>query len=1808
MAASLKISELNALTTLADDDLFLVTDTSATTSKKATYANLKAGFTASTSAALGIGSSDTTMGAFTGSAVGDNLTVKAIFQALATKIDAKQSLLGVSSEVTHLGTFSGSTIADSANIKAALQSLETATELRATAASPAFTGNLATLIGSADHPVVHRIQGGFPDVILRTNGGDVDLNQNEGRLLWEDAGGGAVGAIKMVMHPLAPMRFFTKDITAAEEKMRITTDGRVGIGKTVPLAKLHVDGSVIVEADFPDFDLRSGGERRIIFQDAGGGAEAAIKSNGENMDIFIGGVTAADRVADFDTTGLTLDSGKALNLDSVALTTVQTSGESFADNDTSLMTSAAIDDRINASGGSTLTSGVTAGTVSASKAVIVDANKDITGFRNLSITGNLSVQGTTTQVDTVTMEASNAVVFEGATADASETTLTIIDPDADRTIKLPNQSGCIPVLAADSATAITATPEELNILDGVTSTAAELNILDGVTATAAELNILDGVTATAAELNILDGVTSTAAELNILDGVTSTAAELNLLDGVTATTAELNYVDGVTSAIQTQLDAKLNTSAIPTAATLHLDDVRTALGIASEATHFGTFTGSTISDNGTLKDGLQELETATEARLPKAGGILTGNFGITKSFADFNLNGGDERRIIFGDSGGSAEAGIKFKSSVMEFTGGGIANGKIQLKIGDGYIDVINSLKIDGTAVTSTAAELNILDGVTSTAAELNILDGVTSTAAELNILDGVTSTAAELNLLDGVTATTAEINYLDGVTSNIQTQIDATVSANNTNLTGTTTIAAIDLSGDIDCDGTANLDAVDIDGDVDLAGDLTFSAAKDIQIVDNNANALEIAEAGNNYMVFDSTDNSEQVEFGVNVSLDAERLYFTHNAPLIRLPDNKSAALTIENHDGSAGEFVVFTTSNSGLALTTKQAHQHNSTLTVGEDDTGYDVKFFGATASAYMLWDESADDLILAGDAGLVVPEGQFTLGSTAVTSTAAELNILDGVTSTAAELNILDGVTSTTAELNILDGVTATTAELNILDGVTSTAAELNLLDGITAGTASASLAVILDSNKDLTGIRNFTITGDLSVAGSMTTVDTVTMTAQNAIVFEGATADSNESTLTIIDPTADRTIKLPNQSGCLPVLAADSATQITSTPEELNILDGVTSTAAELNLLDGITAGTVSASLAVIVDSDKDVTGFRNVTLTGELDAATLDISGDADIDGTANLDAVDIDGDVDIAGSINISAAQTLSVVDNQAQALAIMEGSNNYINIRTSDSSERVEFNKAVKFASTLDIDGNLDIDADIDLAGDLTFSAVKDIKIVDNDAAALEIKEGNNAYLTFNTTNSAEWIQVSKLLKVDANIGVTNQATDLLMKDNTAAALDITESSNSYLKFDTTNSSELITTGVTLDIANGLKVGGTAVTSTAAELNILDGVTSTAAELNILDGVTSTTAELNILDGVTSTASELNLLDGITAGTVSASLAVIVDSDKDITGFRNVTLTGELDAATLDISGNADIDGTTNLDAVDIDGDVDLAGDLTFSAAKDIQLIDNNAAALEIAEAGNNYMTFVTTDSSEKVEINQNLSFNKGSGLGITSTAQNITWTIKDDHASSLMIAAGGTGIIKIDTQDDAETIFIYENVVLDSGATFGFDDHSSAKVDRIQASGSSFADNDTSIMTSAAIEDKIQADTSKAGGTWTATLEGAGGAPGTKITATGNYARMGDIVLASVHFNSVDTSSYSGAISISGLPVTSKNTATATFMGQVYNDGMISGATDSVQALVADNGTTISFLENANSSALNWGTVGAGKSMRVQVQYIAA
>ena len=93
---------------------------------------------------------------------------------------------------------------------------------------------------------------------------------------------------------------------------------------------------------------------------------------------------------------------------------------------------------IGADASATELTGVTAGTVSASKAVIVDSSKDITGFRNLTITGDLTVEGSTTTIDSTTINVQTQFIFEGATDDAYETTLNVVDPTADRAINIPD--------------------------------------------------------------------------------------------------------------------------------------------------------------------------------------------------------------------------------------------------------------------------------------------------------------------------------------------------------------------------------------------------------------------------------------------------------------------------------------------------------------------------------------------------------------------------------------------------------------------------------------------------------------------------------------------------------------------------------------------------------------------------------------------------------------------------------------------------------------------------------------------------------------------------------------------------------------------------------------------------------------------------------------------------------------------------------------------------------------------------------------------------------------------------------------------------------------------------------------------------------------------------------------------------------------------------------------------------------------------------------------------------------------------------
>jgi hypothetical protein len=123
------------------------------------------------------------------------------------------------------------------------------------------------------------------------------------------------------------------------------------------------------------------------------------------------------------------------------------------------------------------------------------------------------------------------------------------------------------------------------------------------------------------------------------------------------------------------------------------------------------------------------------------------------------------------------------------------------------------------------------------------------------------------------------------------------------------------------------------------------------------------------------------------------------------------------------------------GSTLTNAGATQLNSTLTIGANDQGYDIIIYGDTASANVTWDTSVDDLIFNGAARAVIPDGQLVLGSTAVTSTAAELNLLDNVSGLVqADLTKLAALDATATEINLIDGGTsAGTTAVADADGI-------------------------------------------------------------------------------------------------------------------------------------------------------------------------------------------------------------------------------------------------------------------------------------------------------------------------------------------------------------------------------------------------------------------------------------------------------------------------------------------------------------------------------------------------------------------------------------------------------------------------------------------------------------------------------------------------------------------------------------------------------------------------------------------------------
>ena len=165
----------------------------------------------------------------------------------------------------------------------------------------------------------------------------------------------------------------------------------------------------------------------------------------------------------------------------------------------------------------------------------------------------------------------------------------------------------------------------------------------------------------------------------------------------------------------------------------------------------------------------------------------------------------------------------------------------------------------------------------------------------------------------------------------------------------------------------------------------------------------------------------------------------------------------------------------------------------------------------------------------------------------------NIIDKVSKQISEMKVANELEKDKiSKLRSIDSLEKLTEEFLRFKSVTSV--QLSTLGG------GGSTRILDNDDVDISSIGDGKILEYNSTTKKMEFVssgDSVNnLEVLGSITFEGSTADDFETTFNVTDPTADRTITLPNASGTIPVLAVTSNTQITATPEELNHVDGVT----------------------------------------------------------------------------------------------------------------------------------------------------------------------------------------------------------------------------------------------------------------------------------------------------------------------------------------------------------------------------------------------------------------------------------------------------------------------------------------------------------------------------------------------------------------------------------------------------------------------------------------------------------------------------
>jgi fibronectin-binding autotransporter adhesin len=1396
----------------------------------------------------------------------------------------------------------------------------------------------------------------------------------------------------------------------------------------------------------------------------------------------------------------------------------------------------------------------------------ISATGDATGLGSITTDGNTTL-GNDSATDTFTLNATiqgaSPFTFEGSTADTSETTFAITDPTADRTITFQNASGTVAFLSDLASSVLTDNTADAYDLQEGTNNYLNINTTD------ASENISFGNATTNPTFAFLGtGATSFAGALTVT-GTTTT-------NGALAANGQVTLGDGGDTVAINSSDWDISaTGDVSGLGSIALDGNFTQSGATTFATGTGavSLNGATTVANGsafvangtvTLGDGgdtvavnSSDWDISATGDVTGIGAITTdGNATIGDAAADtFTLNSTVQGASPFTFEGATAD-GSETTFSITDPT----SDRTITFQDASGTVAFLTD--IAGTDLTDNTADAYDLQEGSN-----NYLNINTTNASESISFGNATTNPTFAFLGTGATSFAGALTVTGTTTTNGALAANGQVTLGD----GGDTVAINSSDWDISATGNASgIGTITMDGLLTGTAGATLSGA----VVNLNAssnfatnintgtsNGTVTIGSGSNAVVIDSTD------WGVTAGGDATVTSLTIGA--IDLSDvgtsnaDSGASLvgTFDEFDNSSSGNVQDVLDDLDTVITGLAAGSSKWTdagaftyLTSTTDDfvigdttiAGASLYFDESSAALYVGTDSAANGLVtlyssggtdvtLAADASgnldvtaaeLTLTGGQTISGTLAVSGALSALTTLTvtGTTTTNGALTANGQVTlgdnGDTVAINSSDWDISATGDASglgsiALDGnftqsgattfATGTGA-VSLNGAVTAGstvtvtgttTTNGALVangqVTLGDNGDTVVINSsdwdISATGDITGVGAITTdgnttlgndsaTDTFTLNAgiqgASPFVFEGATADTSETTFAITDPTADRTITFQNASGTVAFLADILASSLTdNTTDAYDLQEGtnnylnINTTNASENISFG--NSTTNPTFAFLGTGATSFAGALTVTGTTTTNGAlaangqvTLGDGGDtvainsSDWDISATGDASGL-GSIALDGNFTQSGATTFATGTGAVSlngATTVANGSAFVANgtVTLGDGGDTVAINSSDwDISATGDVTGlgAVTTDGNTTLGNDSatdTFTLNAGIQ-----GASPFVFEGSTAD-TSETTFAITDPTADRTITFQNASGTVAFLADILassLTDNTANAYDLQEGTNNYLNINTTDTSENISfgnattnpsfaflgTGAT-SFAGALTVTGTTTTNGALAANgqVTLGDGGDTVAINSSDWDISATGDASglgsiALDGNFTQSGATTFATG--TGAVSLNGAVTAGSTVTVTGTTTtngalvangqVTLgdngdTVAINSSDWDISATGDV---TGLGSVTTDGNAtigDAAAD-TFTLNATVQ--GASPFTFEGGTADGSETTFSITDPTS----DRTITFQDASGTVAFLT--DIAGTdLTDNVTDAYDLQEGTNNYINVNTTDASENI----------------------------------------------------------------------------------------------------------------------------------------------------------------------------------------